>query len=56
MVDSVVNLLQPRGMEIGEHVDEYFVGDPEYWEVVVRLNPHEHEGEGRYLDLSWVQI
>ena len=32
----VVNLLQSKGGKIGEHVDEYFVGNPEYCEAVVR--------------------
>ena len=51
IVNTVVNLIQPRGGEIGEHVDEYFVGNLEYWEAVVRPNSNEpHEGEG---DITW---
>lgn len=50
LVDYVVKLLQPRGGEMGKHVDKYFVGDLEYWGVVVRseVQTSAREGGGRY--------
>ena len=59
VVDSVVELFQSKGGEMGEHDDEYFVGNLEYWGVVVRLKPNEpHRGEGGRallgLGLVWV--
>ena len=35
LVNSVVSLIQSKDGEIREHVDKYFVGNLEYWEVVV---------------------
>ena len=35
LVNSIVSLTQSKDGEIGEHVDEYFVGNLEYWEVMV---------------------
>ena len=54
LVDSVVSLIQAKGGEIGEHVDEYFVGDLEYWGVMVRAEVQTSVRGGRYLDLPGV--
>lgn len=35
LVDPVVSLLQSEGGKIGEHFDEYFVGELKYCKAVV---------------------